>query len=87
MEEVIKEYENDDLIVVWKPNTCIHSEKCFHGLPSVFNPKNRPWVSIDGAEPLTIKKQVDTCPSGALSYRLKNQALTESDTMWSKWLK
>lgn len=78
MEEVVKEYENDDLVVVWKPNTCIHSEKCFHGLPAVFNPKNRPWVSIEGAKSRTIKNQIDSCPSGALSYRLKNQALTES---------
>lgn len=76
----MKEYENDDLVVVWKPNTCIHSEKCFQGLPAVFNPNNRPWVTIDGAESINIKNQIDTCPSGALSYRLKNEGLQSTNT-------
>ena len=79
MEEVVKEYENEDLVVVWKPNTCIHSEKCFKGLPSVFNPENRPWVTVDGASSLDIKNQIDTCPSGALSYRLKNKELMSAE--------
>lgn len=80
MEEVIKEYENDDLVVVWKPNTCIHSEKCFQGLSAVFNPNNRPWVTINGAESINIKNQIDACPSGALSYRLKNEGLQSTNT-------
>lgn len=73
--EVIKEYETDDLTVVWKPSTCIHSEKCFKGLPNVFNPNNRPWVNVGGAAGLDIKNQIDKCPSGALSYKLKNVTL------------
>jgi uncharacterized Fe-S cluster protein YjdI len=79
MEEVIKEYENDDLVVIWKPNTCIHSEKCFKGLPAVFNPSNRPWVAVNGATSLEIKNQIDTCPSGALSYKLKNEKLMSAE--------
>lgn len=77
--EVVKEYEHQDLTVIWKPNTCIHSEKCFKGLPAVFNPQNRPWVNVEGASGLEIKNQIDTCPSGALSYRLKNQDLQETE--------
>ena len=72
--EIVKEYQKGDLTVVWKPNTCIHSEKCFKGLSSVFNPNNRPWVNVDGADAETIKKQIDTCPSGALSYKVAGQA-------------
>ena len=79
MAEIIKEYENDDLVVVWKPETCIHSEKCFKGLPSVFNPNNRPWTNVEGASSLEIKNQIDKCPSGALSYRLKNKDLMSSE--------
>ncbi|MEQ9404887.1 MAG: (4Fe-4S)-binding protein [Cyclobacteriaceae bacterium] len=77
--EVVKEYDNEDLTVVWKPGTCIHSEKCFHGLPAVFNPKNRPWVTIDGAASLEIKNQIDKCPSGALSYKLKSKELMSTE--------
>ncbi len=66
--EIIKEYSNDDLTVVWKPNTCIHAKKCWKELLQVFNPQNRPWVNMKGATTACIKKQVEACPSGALSY-------------------
>lgn len=72
MAEKVKEYESDELSVIWKPEKCIHSEKCFKGLPDVFNPNERPWVNVNGAEDKTIKEQIDKCPSGALSYKLKN---------------
>lgn len=74
MAEKIKEYESEALTVIWKPEQCIHSEKCFRGLPGVFDPKSRPWVNVDGADDKAIQKQIDQCPSGALSYRLKNAA-------------
>lgn len=66
--EIVKEFSKDDLTVVWKPYKCIHSENCWRGLPTVFNPKRRPWVSIDAAGSSEIVKQIEQCPSGALSY-------------------
>ncbi len=66
--EIIKEYSNEDLTVIWKPNTCIHAKKCWKGLIQVFNPQNRPWINMSGASSERIKKQVEACPSGALSY-------------------
>ncbi|MFY0651690.1 MAG: (4Fe-4S)-binding protein [Cyclobacteriaceae bacterium] len=62
-----KEYKNEEITITWRPDVCIHSEKCFHGLSSVFNPNNRPWVNLDAAENKTIIDQVKQCPSGALS--------------------
>ncbi|MFK7952792.1 MAG: (4Fe-4S)-binding protein [Ekhidna sp.] len=79
MSEIVKEYSNEDLTVVWKPKQCIHSEKCFHGLSSVFNPNNRPWVNVEGAISQEIKDQIDKCPSGALSYKLKNMSLNDKE--------
>jgi len=77
MAEKIKEYESEDLTVIWKPEKCIHSERCFKGLSDVFNPNERPWVNVNGASDDTIRKQIDQCPSSALSYRLKDEK-TES---------
>ena len=65
---ITKEYTNGEITVVWKPNTCIHSEKCQRGLVSVFNPKSKPWINIEGASTEEIIAQVDKCPSGALSW-------------------
>ena len=35
---------------------------------------------MDGATTNRIKKQIDECPSGALSYIIKNEAESESKT-------
>lgn len=68
-EGIVKEYTKEGTTVRWKPNLCIHSEKCWRGLYSVFNPKNHPWVNMDGAPVDRIVEQVGKCPSGALSIK------------------
>ncbi len=73
----VKEYKKEDLTVFWEPAKCIHSEKCWRGLPDVFNPKERPWINVDGASKDSIISQVKKCPSGALSYELENQQKPE----------
>ena len=68
----IKHYQNDEITVVWQPQLCTHSKKCWHGLPDVFNPEQRPWVNLDGAKNVSIIDQVKACPSGALSLASKD---------------
>jgi uncharacterized Fe-S cluster protein YjdI len=65
---ISKEYTNGEITVVWKPNTCIHSEKCWRGLPGVFNPKSKPWIQVEGATTEELIAQVEKCPSGALTW-------------------
>lgn len=66
--KISKEYSNGEITVVWKPNTCMHAEKCWRGLSRVFQPKSKPWINLDGASSNAITSQVDLCPSGALSW-------------------
>lgn len=73
-----KKYTNGEVTVVWKPNTCIHSTLCWKGLIEVFNPREKPWIKMDGAETDKIIEQVRKCPSGALSYYLNEEAATGS---------
>ncbi|HTL09128.1 MAG TPA: (4Fe-4S)-binding protein [Chitinophagaceae bacterium] len=61
-------YSNKDITIVWKPEVCIHSKICWHGLRAVFDPVRRPWILPDAADTATIMAQIDQCPSGALSY-------------------
>ena len=68
MKDIIRKYTNGEVTVVWEPAKCIHSTICFNGLPEVFDPDKRPWVSIDGAGTERIVEQVKACPSGALSF-------------------
>jgi uncharacterized Fe-S cluster protein YjdI len=60
-------YTNGQITVEWRPELCIHCEKCFRGLPSVFDPNKRPWVNMSGATTDQITKQVSECPSAALA--------------------
>jgi uncharacterized Fe-S cluster protein YjdI len=70
-------YRNDDITVVWKPNACIHSTLCWKGLIDVFNPKERPWIKMNGADTDKIIDQVKKCPSGALSYYMNEEKKTQ----------
>lgn len=79
--EIKKEYSNNDITIVWKPKTCIHAAECVKRLPKVYNPKEKPWIKIENATTAELKKQIDTCPSGALSYidlKSNNQKLEEN---------
>ncbi|MFT3932861.1 MAG: (4Fe-4S)-binding protein [Chitinophagaceae bacterium] len=67
-------YSNKDITIIWKPDVCIHSKICWHGLRDVFDPVRRPWILPDAADTATIMAQIDKCPSGALSY-IKNTEL------------
>jgi len=64
-----KVFTNGEITVIWKPDICEHSGNCARGLPAVFKPGERPWVQISAASSEDIKRTIDTCPSGALSYK------------------
>ena len=76
MSSLIKHYSNEELTIVWKPELCMHSRKCWQlpeGLPEVFHPATRPWITPDKASTEAIIEHVGKCPSGALSFFLKEQ--------------
>ncbi|MGE0639509.1 MAG: (4Fe-4S)-binding protein [Thermoanaerobaculia bacterium] len=72
--EIVRRYSNDEITVVWKPSLCIHSRRCFRGLPAVFDPRRRPWIEIAADSSERILAQVARCPSGALSSIVKSEA-------------
>ena len=74
--DITKKYTNGEVTVVWKPNTCIHSTICWKGvtgLPEVFDPRRRPWITMEGADTARIVEQVKKCPSGALSFYMNEE--------------
>lgn len=63
-----KHYTNGTITIFWQPELCTHSTNCWKGLISVFNPKAKPWINMEGSDTEQIAAQVAKCPSGALSY-------------------
>ncbi len=68
-----REYATDEIVVGWNSDLCTHSARCFNELGSVFDPKARPWVNIEGATSEEIARQVDRCPSGALRWKREGE--------------
>ena len=79
MKEIIKEYTNGEVTVVWKPALCIHSEICAKTLPKVYNPNERPWIKAENATTEELINQIKRCPSGALSYRMNDENNQEEE--------
>jgi putative redox protein len=67
-------YGNDEITVVWKPEFCQHSTRCWTQMPMVFNPQIKKWINPDGAPAASIEQQVKACPSGALHFYYNNKA-------------
>jgi putative redox protein len=65
---IVKEYTDGTIRVIWKPALCWHAAECIKGLPEVFNVNARPWVNMAAATPDAIAAVVDRCPSGALTW-------------------
>jgi CDGSH-type Zn-finger protein/uncharacterized Fe-S cluster protein YjdI len=59
-------YEGTAITVTYDVARCIHARKCVRTLPSVFDPRMRPWINSNGARADEIAATVCRCPTGAL---------------------
>jgi len=71
MKSPIQEYKHAAIIVRFDPRICVHSGVCVRGLPAVFDLKKKPWVNVEGSSADAIAEQIKRCPSGALSYEMR----------------
>jgi uncharacterized Fe-S cluster protein YjdI len=62
-----RRYTNGEVTILWQPKLCVHCGICARGLPQVFKPNERPWVTPENATTQQLVEQVGKCPSGALS--------------------
>jgi uncharacterized Fe-S cluster protein YjdI len=69
---LIKEYTNGEVTIVWQSVKCVHSANCVKNNPDVFRPKEKPWITPEQSTTKKIISTVNKCPSGALSYYLNN---------------
>lgn len=66
---IVKEYSNGEVTIVWQAGKCMHSGNCVRNLPAVFKPQEHPWITISNASSLQIIETVHKCPSSALSIK------------------
>ena len=70
---ISKSYTNNEIKVFWNADLCIHSANCVNSLNAVFNPKQKPWINMQAASTEKIISAVNNCPSGALTYKWKDE--------------
>jgi len=71
--DLTKEYSNGNVTIVWKNALCQHAAECVKNNPDVFKPREKPWITPEGASTEAIIQTVSKCPSGALTYHLNNE--------------
>ena len=76
-----KTYLKDGLTVLWDSDKCIHARKCRQQLPEVFDSTRRPWIDLSKADVEAIKRVIDCCPTGALSYEVAGEQKTGEVTI------
>ncbi|AHF91819.1 hypothetical protein OPIT5_17955 [Opitutaceae bacterium TAV5] len=64
-----RDYTNGEITIIWQPEKCAHAGVCARTLPEVYKPQERPWIRPDKATTAELERQIDQCPSGALSWR------------------
>jgi uncharacterized Fe-S cluster protein YjdI len=70
---LIKEYTNGEVTIVWQSGKCIHSGNCVRNNPDVFKPKEQPWITADNSATEKIIETINKCPSGALSFYMNKE--------------
>ncbi len=74
---IVVKYRKEDFAILWEPKKCIHAAICVKELPQVYDPNGKPWIQQENASINELKKQIDMCPSGALSY--EENKITKTD--------
>lgn len=72
MIDKLHEFEGEEIRVTWSKTRCIHAAECVRGLPAVFMPGNRPWITPGRAAADRVAEVVMRCPTGALHFERKD---------------
>lgn len=72
LEKGYRKYSGTIIDIYFNLEICEHSGNCVRGNPDVFNTKRKPWIIADNASKEDVMKVIDTCPSGALKYIVKD---------------
>lgn len=66
-----RNYKGTEIDVYYNIDLCAHAGNCVKGSIEVFNSKRKPWVMADAESAKNVAAIIDTCPTKALLYIIK----------------
>lgn len=72
LEEGYRKYQGEELDIFYSKDICQHIGNCVRGNPEVFEVGRRPWIIADNGTVADDIRVINSCPSGALKYILKD---------------
>lgn len=73
LEKGYRKYCGDGVDIYFNASICQHSGNCVRGNKGVFDTKRKPWIEPNNAAVSEVKRVIDSCPSGALKYIIKEE--------------
>ncbi|MCH4168165.1 MAG: (4Fe-4S)-binding protein [Streptococcaceae bacterium] len=67
-----RKYSGEKLDVYYSSAICGHVGNCVRGNPHVFQVGRRPWIISDNGNQADTIRVINSCPTGALKYMIKN---------------
>lgn len=68
-------YTGEDVDIQFNLKRCIHAKECVTRLNAVFDTDKRPWIQPDEADGQAVADTIQRCPTGALQYESKTDAV------------
>jgi len=75
--EIIQRYEGKEINVIFNRSICSGAGTCVRNYPKIYKSASEDWINPDGDNVDEVKKSVIQCPSGALSYEIAGESLSE----------
>ena len=70
-EEIIQVYDSKSVTVTFNRSICAGSSNCVKEFPTIYTSESKDWIHPDKGNLQEIEDSIKQCPSGALSYKLK----------------
>jgi CDGSH-type Zn-finger protein/uncharacterized Fe-S cluster protein YjdI len=72
------QYDGKEADVFWDGRLCIHIQECGRAKGDLFVGGRKPWCQPDEVEIDNVVAVVERCPSGALTFQVKDGSIEES---------
>lgn len=71
-QEGYRKYRGEEIDVYYNASLCVHAGNCVRENSAIYEVGRRPWIIADNADVNENIRVVNSCPSGALKYVVKD---------------